>query len=75
MLNVVTMKEIEAIFEITDRLGISREWIEIPLGPESPGIDHRGRHPSGCGPLGRGGCLSGGEANLVGSEGLIRRLS
>ena len=38
MLNIVTMKEIEAIFEITDRLGISREWIEIPLGPESPGI-------------------------------------
>ena len=38
MLNVVTMKEIEAIFEVTDRLGISREWIEIPLGPESPGI-------------------------------------
>lgn len=37
MLNVVTMKEIEAIFTVTDRLGISREWIEIPLGPESPG--------------------------------------
>ena len=31
------MKEIEAIFEVTDRLGLSREWIEIPLGPESPG--------------------------------------
>ena len=37
MLEIVTMKEIEAIFEITDRLGLSREWIEIPLGPESPG--------------------------------------
>jgi len=37
MLNVVTMKEINAIFEVTDRLGISREWIEIPLEPESPG--------------------------------------
>jgi hypothetical protein len=37
MLKIVTMKEIEAIFEITDRLGISREWIEIPLGPETPG--------------------------------------
>ena len=37
MLNVVGMKEINAIFEVTDRLGISREWIEIPLGPESPG--------------------------------------
>jgi len=31
------MKQINAIFEITDRLGISREWIEIPLGPETPG--------------------------------------
>lgn len=37
MLNVVGMKEINAIFEVTDRLGINREWIEIPLGPESPG--------------------------------------
>lgn len=31
------MKEINAIFEVTDRLGINREWIEIPLGPKSPG--------------------------------------
>ena len=38
MLKVVTMKEINAIFEVTDRLGISREWIEIPLGPENPGM-------------------------------------
>lgn len=37
MLKVVGMKQIDAIFEVTDRLGISREWIEIPLGPESPG--------------------------------------
>jgi hypothetical protein len=37
VLNVVGMKEINAVFEVTDRLGISREWIEIPLGPESPG--------------------------------------
>lgn len=37
MLEIVTMKEIEAIFEVTDRLGLSREWVEIPLGPESPG--------------------------------------
>lgn len=32
------MKEINAIMEITDRLGINREWIEIPLGTESPGV-------------------------------------
>ncbi|MBI3609251.1 MAG: hypothetical protein HY204_00945 [Nitrospirae bacterium] len=37
MLKVVGMKQINAVFEITDRLGINREWIEIPLGPESPG--------------------------------------
>jgi hypothetical protein len=37
MLKVVGMKQINAIFEVTDRLGINREWIEIPLGPESPG--------------------------------------
>lgn len=38
MLNVVTMKEIEAVFTVTDRLGLSREAVEIPLGPESPGL-------------------------------------
>jgi len=33
----VTMKEINAIFEVTDRLGISREAVEIPLSPAHPG--------------------------------------
>lgn len=37
MLKVVGMRQIETIFSVTDRLGVSREWIEIPLGPESPG--------------------------------------
>jgi len=37
MLEVVTMKEIDAIFEVTDALGIHREMLTIPLGPESPG--------------------------------------
>jgi len=37
VLKVVGMKEINTIFEVTDRLGINREWVEIPLGPESPG--------------------------------------
>lgn len=36
-LEVVTMKEINAVFEVTDRLGISREAIEIPLSPAHPG--------------------------------------
>jgi hypothetical protein len=37
VLNEVTVREIEAIFEITDRLGISRESLRIPLRPGSPG--------------------------------------
>ena len=37
MLEVVTMREMERIFEITDRLGIHREAIVVPLGPRSPG--------------------------------------
>lgn len=37
MLKVVTLKEIERIFTITDALGISREALMIPLGPKHPG--------------------------------------
>ena len=37
MLDVVTMKEIDAIFEVTDALGVHREMLVIPLGPASPG--------------------------------------
>jgi hypothetical protein len=37
MLEVVTMREIDAIFEVTDALGIHREQLTIPLGPDSPG--------------------------------------
>ena len=37
MLEVVTMKEIDAIFAVTDALGIHRESLVIPLGPASPG--------------------------------------
>ncbi len=36
MLKAVTLKEIERIFEVTDRLGISREAIVIPLRTEHP---------------------------------------
>jgi hypothetical protein len=36
-MEVVTMKEIDAIFEVTDGLGIHREMLVIPLGPASPG--------------------------------------
>jgi hypothetical protein len=37
VLEVVTMKEIDAIFAVTDGLGIHREMLVIPLGPLSPG--------------------------------------
>ena len=37
MLEVVTMKEIDAIFAVTDALGIHRESLVIPLGPAAPG--------------------------------------
>jgi hypothetical protein len=37
VLEVVTMKEIDAIFAVTDGLGIHREALVIPLGPATPG--------------------------------------
>lgn len=37
MIEVVTMREIEAVFAVTDALGISREAVVIPLSPERPG--------------------------------------
>jgi hypothetical protein len=37
VLDVVTMKEIDAIFAVTDALGIHRESLVIPLGPATPG--------------------------------------
>ena len=41
MLEAVTMKEIDAIFEVTDALGIHREQLVIPLGPATPGCVRR----------------------------------
>ena len=37
MLNMVSFVQITRILELTDRLGLSREWVEIPLSSESPG--------------------------------------
>jgi hypothetical protein len=34
---MVSFKQITEILELTDRLGLSREWVEIPLSPASPG--------------------------------------
>ena len=37
MVEVVTLREIERIFEVTDRMGIHREALVIPLAPRHPG--------------------------------------
>jgi hypothetical protein len=37
LLEAVTIREIQRIFEITDRLGIHRESVVIPLAPRHPG--------------------------------------
>jgi hypothetical protein len=34
---MVTMGEMTQIFEVTDRLGIHREQVVVPLGPRHPG--------------------------------------
>ena len=36
-LSAVTLREIERVFDILDRLGISREAVVIPLRPVHPG--------------------------------------
>ena len=37
MLKMVSFQHITQILEITDRLGLNREWVEIPLSPDNPG--------------------------------------
>ncbi len=37
-LDVVSFQQISRILEMTDRLGLNREWVEIPLSPASPGV-------------------------------------
>ncbi len=41
MLNAVTLKEIEKIFTVLERLNISREAVIIPLRPAVPGSVRR----------------------------------
>ena len=36
-MQVVSFKQISEILEITDALGLNREWVEIPLSPEGDG--------------------------------------
>lgn len=40
-LDVVSFKHISRILEVTDSLGLNREWVEIPLSAESPGVVRR----------------------------------
>lgn len=36
-MKAVSFEQIKHILELTDRLDINREWVEIPLSPDSPG--------------------------------------
>ena len=40
-LTVVSFKHIAQILGVTDSLGLNREWVEIPLSPQSPGAVRR----------------------------------
>ncbi|MBI3355384.1 MAG: hypothetical protein HY038_01175 [Nitrospirae bacterium] len=40
-LRAVSFQEISKILEVTDALGLNREWVEIPLSPENPGLVRR----------------------------------
>ncbi|HEX8751715.1 MAG TPA: hypothetical protein VF732_11420 [Nitrospira sp.] len=40
-LDVVSFAQISRILELTDSLGLDREWVEIPLSPERPGVVRR----------------------------------
>jgi hypothetical protein len=37
-LDVVSFTHISRILAVTDSLGLNREWVEIPLSPERPGV-------------------------------------
>ena len=40
-LGVVSFTHISRILGVTDSLGLNREWVEIPLSTESPGVVRR----------------------------------
>ncbi|HSA61380.1 MAG TPA: hypothetical protein VLE03_04010 [Nitrospiraceae bacterium] len=40
-LQAVSFQQISQILEVTDALGLNREWVEIPLSAENPGIVRR----------------------------------
>lgn len=37
-LHAVSFQQISRILDVTDALGLNREWVEIPLSPETPGL-------------------------------------
>ncbi len=37
-LHAVSFQHISRILELTDTMGLNREWVEIPLSPETPGV-------------------------------------
>ena len=37
-LDAVSFQQISRILDVTDAMGLDREWVEIPLSPESPGV-------------------------------------
>lgn len=40
-LDAVSFQQISQILEVTDALGLNREWVEIPLSPAIPGLVRR----------------------------------
>jgi len=40
-MSAVSFAQISRILDVTDRLGLNREWVEIPLSPERPGLVRR----------------------------------
>lgn len=41
IVQIVSFKQISQILELTDALGLNREWVEIPLSPEGSGSVRR----------------------------------
>ncbi len=39
--DVVSFEQIRTILDVTDRIGVNREWVEIPLTATSPGAVRR----------------------------------
>jgi hypothetical protein len=41
IVDAVSFQQISQILEVTDRLGLNREWVEIPLSTGTPGLVRR----------------------------------